>query len=140
MLKETLTYTDFDGNEREEDFYFHLTEAEIVTMDISADGSGGMAKLIERLAKEEDGEKLMEIFRNLILTSYGEKSLDGKRFIKSKEISEAFAQTNAYNDLFVKLCTDTDYVAKFADGICSKVTPNGNKIDKLTLPKVEQQS
>lgn len=140
MLKETFTYIDFDGNERVEDFYFHLTESEIIAMDLSADGSGGMAKLIERLAKEEDGEKLVEMFKTVLLTAYGEKSLDGRRFVKSKELSEAFSQTNAYNDLFVRLCTDTEYVAKFIDGVCSKVKANGNKIDKLELPVVEQKN
>lgn len=137
MLKETLTYIDFDGNEREEDFWFHLTEAERVTMELSADGSAGMAKLIERIAKEEDGEKLIEMFKTIILTAYGEKSLDGKRFVKSEELSEAFSQTNAFSDLFIKLSSDANYAATFIEGVCKNVTPTGNKINKLEMPKSE---
>lgn len=135
MLKKTMTYIDFDGNEREEDFYFHLTEADIVAMDLSADGSGGLAKLIEKIAKETDGKKLIETFKGIILAAYGEKSPDGKRFIKNQEISDAFAQTQAYSDLFMQLATDAEYAGKFINQVCSSIEKTGEKITKIELPQ-----
>lgn len=115
MLKRTMTYTDYDGNQRTEDFYFNLTKAEILEMDISA--TGGLDKWISRIVAEQDGAKIIEIFKKIILKAYGEKSLDGKRFVKSPEISEAFSQTEAYSDLFVELATDAEKAAEFINGI-----------------------
>lgn len=115
MLKRTMTYTDYDGNERTEDFYFNLTKAEIMEMDLSA--SGGLDKWITRIVAEQDGAKIVEIFKKIILKAYGEKSLDGKRFVKSDEISEAFSQTEAYSDLFVELATNAEKAAEFINGI-----------------------
>ncbi len=115
MLKRTMTYTDYDGNQRTEDFYFNLTKAEIMEMDLSA--SGGLDKWITRIVAEQDGAKIVEIFKKIILKAYGEKSLDGKRFVKSAEISEAFSQTEAYSDLFVELATNAEKAAEFINGI-----------------------
>lgn len=115
MLKRTMTYTDYDGNQRTEDFYFNLTKAEILEMDISA--TGGLDKWISRIVAEQDGAKIVGIFKEIILKAYGEKSLDGKRFIKSPEISEAFSQTEAYSDLFIELATNAEKAAEFINGI-----------------------
>ncbi len=115
MLKRTMTYVDYDGNQRTEDFYFNLTKAEIMEMDLSA--SGGLDKWITRIVAEQDGAKIVEIFKKIILKAYGEKSLDGKRFVKSPEISEAFSQTEAYSDLFVELATNAEKAAEFINGI-----------------------
>ncbi len=115
MLKKTITYVDYDGNERTEDFYFNLSKAEIAEMELSAEG--GLTKLIERIVAAQDGKKIVEIFKDLILRAYGEKSPDGKRFIKSPELRDAFAQTEAYSELFMELATNADASTAFVNGI-----------------------
>lgn len=115
MIKKTLTYTDYNGVERTEDYYFNLTEAELVEMELSIDG--GMQKKIEKIMNSKDMKQIIEVFKDLILRSYGEKSDDGKRFIKNKEITEAFTQTEAYSMLFMKLATDEKEASKFVNGI-----------------------
>ena len=122
MLKKTITYTDYEGNERKEDFYFNLTKAEILEMELST--TGGLDRLVGKIIAEQDNKKIMEIFKDIILKSYGEKSLDGKRFIKNSEITEAFTQTEAYSELFVELATDANKAAEFING----VVPGDNKV------------
>lgn len=115
MLKKTMTYTDYDGNERTEDFYFNLSKAEVTEMEMSHDG--GLVKLIEKIVAEQDVKRIIEIFKDLILRSYGEKSADGKRFVKSQELRDSFAQTEAYSDLFMELATDAEAASAFVNGI-----------------------
>ncbi len=119
MLKKTITYTDYDGNERTEDFYFNLTKAEITEMELSHDG--GLTKLIEKIVAEQDSKRIVEIFKDLILRAYGEKSPDGKRFVKNQELRDAFAQTEAYSDLFMELATDAEAAVAFVNGIIPQV-------------------
>lgn len=119
MLKKTITYTDYDGNERTEDFYFNLTKAECVELNYSE--VGGLQKYIEALIREDDNKRIIALFKELIFMSYGEKSPDGRRFIKSKELSEAFAQTEAYSNLFIELASDANAGAEFINGIVPKV-------------------
>ena len=95
MLKKTITYTDYNGVERKEDFYFNLTKAELMEMEMSTEG--GLAERIQKVVDTKDVPSIIKIFKDLVLKAYGEKSADGKRFIKSKELSEAFAQTEAYS-------------------------------------------
>ena len=102
MIKKTITYTDYDGNERTEDKYFHMTKRELIKWETES-GSGGMEKLIEKIIAEEDRKKLVEMFDDLILRSYGEKSMDGRSFIKSDEIRNEFANSAAYDELFYEL-------------------------------------
>lgn len=115
MLKETITYTDYNGVERTEDHYFNLTKAEIMEMELST--TGGLSEMITRIVAAKDAPAIIKIFKDLILNAYGIKSPDGKRFMKSPEISEEFAQTEAYSILFMKLATDADAAAKFVNGI-----------------------
>ena len=115
MLKKRIDYVDYDGNERSEDFYFNLTKAEIAEMELSTEG--GLQKWIEKVVDAKDTPRIIELFKKLILRSYGEKSPDGKRFIKSKELSEAFTQTEAYSELFMELATDEKAAADFVNGI-----------------------
>lgn len=115
MLKETITYTDYNGVERTEDHYFNLTEAEVMEMEMST--AGGLAEQITAIVNAKDAPSIIKIFKDLILRSYGIKSADGKRFQKSEEISTAFAQTEAYSKLFMKLATDADAAARFVNGI-----------------------
>ena len=121
MLKKTITYTDYDGNERKEDFYFNLTKAEVAEMEMSTDG--GLTKNIERIVAAKDNKQIIEVFKNVIIASYGEKSPDGRRFIKSKELSDAFTQTEAYSELFMELATQTEAATAFMNGIIPKVNP-----------------
>ena len=132
MLKKTITYTDYDGNQRTEDKYFNLSRAEVIEMDLST--TGGMQKLLERIVAEQDTRKIAEIFRELILKAYGEKSPDGKRFIKSHELSEAFSQTEAYSELFVELLSDAEKAAAFFTGILPPVPPEELAKVKAQLP------
>jgi len=115
MLKKTITYKDFDGNERTENFWFNLSKAECMEMELST--NGGMQQMIERIVSERDNEKIVKIFKDIILKSYGKKSDDGKHFYKSPEISADFAATEAYSELFMELATDADAAAKFITAV-----------------------
>lgn len=115
MLKKTITYTDYEGNERTEDFFFNLTKAETLEMELST--SGGMAQMISRIVAAKDGPAIIQVFKDLLLKAYGEKSPDGKRFIKSKELSTAFSQTEAYSKLFMELASSPDAAAEFINGL-----------------------
>jgi hypothetical protein len=115
MLRKVITYIDYNEKPREEAFYFNLNKAELLEMELST--SGGMQKTIERISAEEDGKKLIELFKELILKAYGVKSDDGKRFIKTDELRDAFAQTEAYSELFFELATNSAAAKAFVNGI-----------------------
>ena len=118
MLKRTMTYETFDGDQVTEDFYFNLTKAELMEMSLGT--YGGLDKFIEKIVNTQDTPKIIEFFKEIVLKSYGQKSDDGKRFIKSPELRDAFAQTNAYSDLFMTLSTDADEAAAFINGLVPK--------------------
>ena len=115
MLKKTITYTDYNDVERTEDFYFNLTKAELMEMEMGA--VGGLSGMIEKIVSANDAPAIIKVFKELVLKAYGDKSADGKRFIKSKKISHAFSQTEAYSQLFMELATDADAASKFVNGI-----------------------
>ena len=115
MIKKTITYTDYNGNERTEDFYFNLNKAELMEMEMST--TGGLAEMIQRIVAAQDAPAIIKIFKELVLNAYGQKSPDGKRFIKNEELKEEFSQTEAYSILFMELATDADAAAKFVNGI-----------------------
>lgn len=115
MIKETITYTDYNNVERTEDFYFNLTKAEIMEMEMST--KGGLAETIQRIVAAQDQPAIIKIFKDLIIKAYGVKSLDGKRFIKNEDVVNEFVQTEAYSQMFMKLATDADAAAKFVNGI-----------------------
>lgn len=115
MLKKTITYTDYNGSERTEDFYFNLTKGEIMEMQLST--SGGLGEMLTKLIAAQDMPSLIKVFKDLILKAYGEKSPDGKRFIKSEELSTAFSQTEAFSNLFTELATNADAASAFVNGI-----------------------
>lgn len=119
MLKKTITYTDYNGAERKEDFYFNLTKAEIMEMEMSI--SGGLTEMINRIVAAQDAPAIVKIFKELVLKAYGIKSPDGKRFIKSEELATEFAQTEAYSQLFMELATDADAASAFVNGIVPNV-------------------
>lgn len=115
MIVKRIKYTDYDGNEREEDFRFNLSESELMKMEF--DTEGGMEALINKIIDEKDSKKIGELFDKIILMSYGEKSADGKRFVKSPELSKAFSETEAYNVLYMELLTDEKAAAAFVNGL-----------------------
>lgn len=115
MTKETITYTDLNGVERTEDFYFDLSKPEVVRMQAST--KGGYDVQLKSIANGSNGSLIMEFFENFIKTAYGEKSDDGRRFVKSDEISNAFMQTPAYEVLFEKLVTDAEAAAEFVNKV-----------------------
>lgn len=132
MRKETITYVDYDGNERTEDFYFNLTQAEVVEMEYSE--TGGLKKTLENIVATQDQTRIVSMFKRIVLAAYGEKSMDGRRFIKSDELRTGFSQTEAYSQLFMKLATDSDYASKFINGIMPKVDEQ-NKVTPVPINK-----
>lgn len=115
MISEKITYTDYNGNERTETFNFNLTKAELTEMELSVEG--GLTTMMQRIIDAQDTPALIKIFKKLVLKSYGVKSDDGRRFIKSETLSEEFSQTEAYSQFFMKLATDADAATKFVNGI-----------------------
>ena len=115
MLKKTITYEDYEGNTKTRDYYFNLTKSEIIKMENSE--VGGLTKLLGKIIQEEDQPKIIEYFDRFIALSYGEKSADGQRFVKSKELSDAFFQSPAYDVLFQELMMDTKAAADFVNAI-----------------------
>lgn len=115
MIKKTIAYTDYNGNQRKEDFWFNLTKAEVARMEMSTEG--GMAEMINRIVAAQDVPSLISVFEEMIQKSYGVKTPDGRGFIKRKEDLENFMATEAYSELFMELVTDADTAAKFLNGI-----------------------
>lgn len=115
MLKKTVTCVDYNGVEYTDDYYFNLTKAEIMKMEMGV--AGGLAEKLQKIIATNDAVKIMEFFEELVLKAYGEKSDDGKRFIKSPEISAAFSQTEAYSTIFMELALDAEKAAEFVNGI-----------------------
>lgn len=119
MLKKTITFTDYNGQSRTEDFYFNLTLTEISRMELSM--VGGLEETIKRLVATQDGAEIMALVEKIILKAYGEKSPDGRRFVKGDDIAEAFSQTPAYDLLFMELATDSEKMAAFVNAIIPDV-------------------
>lgn len=117
MLKKTITYTDFNGVERTETFYFNLTKAELVDMEASEYGYSDMLK---QIIDSKDTKALARVFKEMVLRAYGEKSPDGRHFMKSPEIADRFAHTQAYSDIYMSLATNTEAAVEFANGIIPK--------------------
>lgn len=111
MIKKTITYTDYDGVERTEDFRFNLTQTEITMLQTSV--AGGYDKMIKDIINSKDDSQLMKNFEKIILLAYGEKSPDGRRFIKSEELSKEFMQTPAYDILFTEIFSNDQNAADF---------------------------
>lgn len=115
MLKKIITYTDYNGVERTEPFYFNLSKAELMEMELGV--TGGMTEMLDKIIAAKDAPSLMKTFKEMIMKSYGIKSDDGKRLIKSEELSIAFTQTDAYSVLFMELITDDKAAADFVNAI-----------------------
>lgn len=124
MLKKTITYTDYNGHQRTEDFYFNLNKAELVELELSA--SGGLTVMMDRIIAAEDNPTLFKIFKDLVLKAYGIKSDDGRKFIKNQEVRDDFAQTEAYSVLVMELVSDAEKAAEFFNAIIPQ-DPGDNK-------------
>lgn len=119
MYKKVIKFEDFNGQTREETKYFNLSKAELMEMELST--QAGVEEMIRVLIATKDNAKIVQIFKDLILKSYGIKSEDGTRFIKSQELRDAFEQSNAYSEFFMEILSDTDEQTRFINGVISGV-------------------
>lgn len=118
MIKKTIKYTDFNGKENEDTFYFNLNKTELTKMELGT--KNGMSSYIKEAVESGDNASLMDLFERLILDSYGIKSEDGKRFIKSKQLREEFEQSAAYSELFMEIATNADSAEAFVKGVTNQ--------------------
>jgi hypothetical protein len=129
MLKKTVTYEDFNGKEVTEDFYFHLSEAELMEMELGTEG--GFRDSIQKIVDSKDGKGIVDTFKKIILASYGEKSEDGRRFVKNEQLREEFQQHAAFSSMFIEFSTDARAAAEFINGIVpSKAQQSQEVIDR----------
>jgi hypothetical protein len=115
MLKKTVTFEDLDGNEVTEDFYFHLSKADIIEMEASE--QGGMAQHLAAMIATNDNGQILSAVKLILERTVGRRSEDGRRFERSKEITEAFMQSDAYSVVFMDLVTDAAKAAEFFKGV-----------------------
>lgn len=115
MLKKVIEYEDFNGEKRKETFYFNLTKAELAEMELSVDG--GLLQRINKIVETQDITEIVKLFKSIILDSYGEKSEDGRSFVKTAEVRENFSYTAAYSELFMELSSDAGAATAFINGI-----------------------
>ena len=120
MIKETLTYVDYNGVERTEDFYFHLSKAEILDIETTMP-NGSIEEWANSIFATREYDKLWKLFSNLVKQSYGIKSADGRRFMKSEEISKEFSETEAYPVLIEKFLTEPDFASNFFNSLVTNV-------------------
>lgn len=135
MTSRIIEYTDYDGVQQKREFFFNFTEAEIAEMQLSV--SGGMQALIRRISETRDNVQLIKLFKQMVLDSYGEKSLDGQRFVKTPEIKAAFEQCPAYSKLFMELASDAEKAAKFLNDIMPESVKQNNI--KENIDKAEKE-
>ena len=133
MLKKLIKYTDYNGVERQENFYFNLNKTELLEMETEV--TGGMRQLIENMMEKQDIPKIMNSFKTILLKAYGEKSPDGRRFIKSDELSTAFTQTEAYNVLYMELLSDSKKAAAFINALI----PEDMRTDESVLTPINKK-
>lgn len=116
MLKKKIKYTDYFGNEREEEFYFNLSKAELMQMNFKA--QGGLEHVINKITQEKNVKELADLFKEIIMLSYGEPSPDGRFFLKENgELAKKFEQTEAFSELYWELATDAQAAADFVNGV-----------------------
>ena len=137
MYVKRIDYEDYDGNKRTKEAYFNLNKAELLELQMSWDG--GLEKVLKKIVEEKDQKRMIEMFKMIILKAYGEKSLDGDRFVKTPEITEAFTQTEAYSELFMELATNDQAAADFINGIMPKnLVDEAKKLEDQQNGKVAQ--
>jgi len=115
MLKKTITFKDLDGNEITEDFYFNLSKRELAEMKIAH--KGDLSEYLKEIIRSEDGQAILDNIKNFIAMSVGVRGEDGRRFIKNRDITDSFMQSDAYDELFFELVSNADAAADFFMGI-----------------------
>lgn len=115
MLKKTIKYKDFNDEDQSDDYYFHLSKAELIELELSQ--KDGLSSYLEQIVQSEDGSEIVATFKKLLLQAYGQKSADGKRFIKSEALRNEFLSSPAYSELFTELVTDENAAAEFIAGV-----------------------
>lgn len=115
MIKKTVTYKDLNGKERTETFYFHYFESEIMDMEMSEEG--GLAERIQRIIDAKDQASLLKVIKKFVVDAYGIKSDDGRRFIKSQEVKDAFVECPAYSKIYMELLTNDELAAEFVNKV-----------------------
>jgi len=133
VLKKTITYEDFNGEKVSEDFFFHLSKAELVELELSH--QGGLSESLQKIIADEDGKSIIAEFKNIILSAYGKRSEDGKRFVKNATVREEFESSEAYSALFMELVTNADTAVEFINGIIP--TNLGEEAAKITGADLE---
>lgn len=136
MFKYAIKYTDYNGVERTDTCYFNFSKAELMEMELST--TAGVEEMLRMLIATNDNAKIMATFKSFILNSYGIKSEDGKRFIKSEELKKQFEQSEAYSEFFIKMLANEDNLqTKFINGVV-----NGSNVpnmdEKETLAKLKE--
>ena len=115
MYNKTVTYKDYKGNTRTEDFYFNLNKAELVELELST--KGGLTVMMDRIIAAQDNATLFKIFKDLVSKSYGVLSDDGRKFVKNQEVLDDFMQTEAYSIIFSELATNAESAAEFFNNV-----------------------
>lgn len=133
MFKQNIAYIDFNGEERKEDFYFHLSLPEVVRLE--AEIGRPMDVHVKDLTANQDMKMLIDFLEKMILNSYGRKSADGKSFQKSKELKLEFEHSQAYAELFEMLLTNPELAKKFGEGVAD----NGKNKKNQVEPQVVNQ-
>lgn len=137
MLKKTIKYTDFNGDETSEDFLFHLSKAELI--ELEASHKDGLAASMQRIIEADDNRAIIAEFKRIVLLSYGKKSMDGKRFIKNQTMRDEFESSEAYSTLFMELVTNTDSAIEFMNGIIpSDMIPQEATVTPIKSPDVQK--
>lgn len=129
MLKKTITFVDYDGNERTEDFWFNISKAELAELEYSV--KGGLKKILEKAVQDQDGPRIIKVFKEIVLKAYGVKSNDGRRFMKTEELTREFSETEAYVNLFMELATDDKAATAFMEGVMPKFEENKDNVTTI---------
>jgi len=123
MVKKTISYTDYNGNERTEDFYFNLSPSELFRMETSRDS--GMSSYLKKISASNDAAEIYKVFEEIIFAAYGEKSEDGKTFIKNEEVKNKFSQSAAYDAMLIEFVSDVNKASDFVNSLIPKLVPEG---------------
>lgn len=134
MIKWPIKYTDYNGDEQNEEFYFNISKAEVMEMNLEANGA--YSEYLQGIVDSRDGKAIAHEFKRLILLAYGKKSPDGRRFIKTDEQTAEFQQTEAYVELYMQLATDADAAQKFITGVLPKAEQTGAPVPEKKLQAV----
>ena len=137
MYKKTIVYTDYDGVERKETFYFNLTKAEVAELELETPGR--FSNYIQQIIDAQSTTELIQLFKKFIQLSYGVKSPDGRRFIKNQEVLDEFMQTEAYSELYMELVTNTDSAIDFMNGIMPQLSPEQQKEVDAEISRLKAQ-